>query len=82
MAQITTDIGGRQPLCTVAGLQSNALTAASVPRFSRMLSCCQHVHSELHTAAAPSLDALSLREALTSVACDGSTAQLINEGAA
>ena len=43
-----------------------------LPCLSRVLSCTQHVHSELHSAAAPSLDALSLREALASVACNGS----------
>ena len=40
-----------------------------LPRFSRVLSCTHHVHSELHSAAAPSLDALNPSEALTSVAC-------------
>ena len=49
---------------------SHILTAASVPRFSRALSCSQHVYAELHNAAALSLDAHRLREALTSVARD------------
>ena len=43
-------------------------------RFSRALSCSQHVYAELHNAAALSLDAHRLREALASVACDGSIA--------
>ena len=42
-----------------------------LPRFSRVISCIQHAHHELHTAASPSLDTHSLSEALTSVACDG-----------
>ena len=37
--------------------------SASLPRFSRILKCSQHVLNELHTAAAPSLDAHTLREA-------------------
>ena len=42
--------------------------------FSRVLSCAQHVLAELHSVAAQSSNAHSVREALTSVACDGSTA--------
>jgi hypothetical protein len=52
--------------CRVAVTRSHAHRC--LPRFSRMLSCCQHDQVELHTTAAPSLRALSLREALTSVA--------------
>ena len=60
-----------------AGLQSRAHRC--LPRMSRVLSCSQHVHSEPHSAAAPSLDALSLRQVLTSVARDGSIATDIGE---
>ena len=80
---IATDIGGRQ-VQAAAGMQSH--THRCLPRFSRALSCSQHVYSELHSTAAPSLDAHSLSEALTSAACEGTDgscqSQLINGGAA
>ena len=74
---IATDIEGRQ-VATVASLLSHAHRC--LPRINRMLSCSQHVHSEPHNAAAPLLDALSLRQALTSVACDGSFVLISGSG--
>lgn len=50
--------------------QAMCHTHRCLPRFSHMLSCTHDAHRELHTVAAPSLHAFSLRQALKSVACE------------
>ena len=69
-SQLTSE--GAKCHTAAASLQSHAHRC--LPRFRRVLSCSQHLLPELHSAAALSLDAHGLREALASVACDGSIA--------